>query len=119
MLTKLFPQAPPAPCVLVVLLFLGVLLSREASTKEALPVFLSDQQDFFAVELIGDDIEPGVYQFNDGLTLLDVIKLTDPGRVNSFEVESYDTYSGVDFNDFDNDDGSSYLVSALTGNRYC
>ena len=88
MLTKLFPQAPPAPCVLVVLLFLGVLLSREASTNEALPVFLSDQQDFVAVELIGDGVEPGVYQFNDGLTFLDVIKLTDPGRVNSLEVES-------------------------------
>lgn len=76
-----FSQAPPLLCVLAVLAFLGMLMSREASVTEALPVFLSPGQGFVQVELAGDDQAPGVYQFYDGLTPFDVIKLT--GQVSA------------------------------------
>jgi competence protein ComEA len=78
MLTKLFLQAPPALSVLTVLIFLGVLLSREASMMEGLPVFLPSEQSIVHVEIAGDVLLPGVHQINDGMTLSDVIKLTDP-----------------------------------------
>jgi competence protein ComEA len=45
---------------------------------EDLPVFLPFEQNFVYVELSGDVVAPGVHQFNDGMALLDVIKLTDP-----------------------------------------
>ena len=43
-----------------------------------LPVFLPSEPTFVHVELSGDFLAPGVHQFNDGMTLRDVIKLTDP-----------------------------------------
>ena len=78
MRSKLFPKTPPALTVLAVLVFLTVLLSREASVREALPAFLLHEQGLVSVELAGVGIVSGVYQFNDGLPLRDVIKLTAP-----------------------------------------
>jgi len=72
---KLF-LPPPTLSVLAVLVFLGMLLGREASTREALPVFFPEARNFVYVELVGGGLSPGVYQFNDGLTPRDVIKLT-------------------------------------------
>jgi len=71
-------QAPPVLIVLAVLIVLGVFLSREASLTEGLPAFLPYEQSFVAVELAGVGLVPGVYQFYDGLTPRDVIKLTGP-----------------------------------------
>lgn len=73
---KLFFQAPPALTVLAVLTFLGVLLGREASTTEDLPVFFPLKRGVVHVELIGDGLVTGVYQISDGLALQGVIKLT-------------------------------------------
>jgi competence protein ComEA len=78
MLTKPLFTPPPALTVLAVVILLGVLLNREASTAEALPVFSPLERDFVHVELAGDGLVPGVYQFYDGLALCDVIKMTDP-----------------------------------------
>lgn len=85
---KLFSQAPPALAVLALLIFLGALLSREVSTVEALPAFLPLERGIVHVELIGDGFVPGVYQFNDGLTPKDVIKLTDPFLVENLAIDS-------------------------------
>jgi len=71
-------QTPPALIVLALLLFLGVLLGREASTTEDLPVFLPLERGVVYVELSGDGMVSGEYQFSDGSTILDVIKLTEP-----------------------------------------
>ncbi len=57
---------------------MGVLLSREASTKEVLPIFLPLDRDFIHVELDGAGFTTGVYQFYDGSTSYDVMKLTGP-----------------------------------------
>ena len=83
MWNRLFSQAPPALTVLAVLIFLGVLLSREASITEDLPVFLPYGQSFVCVELVGAGLETGVYQFYDGLTPRDVINLTAPWLAES------------------------------------
>ncbi len=88
MRNKLFPLTPPALIVLAVLVFLTVLLSREASVTEALPAFLSHEQGLVSVELTGVGIVPGVYQFYDGLSLFDVIKLTAPSLVKKLSKES-------------------------------
>jgi competence protein ComEA len=85
---KLFCQAPPAFAVLALLILLGALLSREASTTEALPAFLPLDQGVVYVELIGDGLVSGVYQFNDGLTPRDVIKLTDPLLADNLAIDS-------------------------------
>lgn len=73
--------------LLAVLIFLGVLLSREASTMEALPAFLPCGQDFYYVEITGDGLESGVHQFYDALPLRDVIKMTIPSFEGSLIVE--------------------------------
>jgi len=83
MRTKLLLQSPPVLTVLVVLVFLSVLLSREASVTEDLPAFLPHGQSFVYVELAGVGLEPGVYQFYDGLTLRGVINLTAPWLAES------------------------------------
>ena len=44
---------------------------------EDLPAFLPLERGIVHVELIGDGLVPGVYQFYDGSALRDVIKLTD------------------------------------------
>lgn len=85
---KLFSQAPPAFAVLALLILLGALLSREASTTEALPAFLPLDQGVVYVELIGDGLVSGVHQFNDGLTPRDVIKLTDPLLADNLAIDS-------------------------------
>lgn len=72
-----FP-APPRLFSMAVLVFLGMLLNREASTLEDLPVFLPCKQNFIYIEVDGGGSTQGVYQFNDGLLISDVIKLTDP-----------------------------------------
>ena len=82
-----FSKTPPALGVLAVLVFLGALLGREASISEDLPVFFSQQADILHVELTGDDLIPGLYQFCDGLTPYDVIKLTTALSVDSFRAD--------------------------------
>jgi competence protein ComEA len=77
MLTNPLIKPPPVITVLAVVIFLILLLSREASTTEGLPAFLPLECDFVHVELTGDGLESGVYQFYDGLTLGDVTKLTE------------------------------------------
>jgi competence protein ComEA len=83
-----FSQSPPAFAVLALLIFLAVLLSREASTMEDLPAFLPPERGIVHVELIGDDLLPGVYQFYDGLALRDVIKLTDALSAENLTIDS-------------------------------
>ncbi len=56
--------------------FLGMLFSREASIEEDLPFFLIKDQTFLYVELAGDAAPSGVYQLSDGASLRDVIRLT-------------------------------------------
>ncbi|RLB62818.1 MAG: hypothetical protein DRH08_11920 [Deltaproteobacteria bacterium] len=85
---KLFSQAPPAFAVMALLIFLGVLLSREASTVEDLPVFLPLERGIVQVELFGAGWVSGVYQFNDGLTPKDVIKLTDTLLADNLAIDS-------------------------------
>ena len=80
---KTFLPTPPILTVLAVLVFLSALLSREASLTEDLPLFLPAAQHFVSVELVGDELLAGVYQYYDGLTLRDVIKLTCPLSVKS------------------------------------
>lgn len=82
-----FPQSPPALSVLAVLVFLGALLGREASISEDLPVFFPQQPNILHIELTGDDLTPGLYQFCDGLTPFDVIKLTTSLIVDSFKAD--------------------------------
>jgi competence protein ComEA len=67
---------PPAPCVLAVLLFLVILVGREVFHSGSLPAFFTGKGQIIHVELTGAGLTPGVYQFNDGLALHDVIKLT-------------------------------------------
>lgn len=74
---------PPPVCGVVVLaIFLGILLTREASTREDLPYFSPAEEKFIHVELSGAGLTPGVYQFYDGFTLRDVIKLTPDTDAN-------------------------------------
>jgi len=70
--------APPALGVLAVLIFLGMLLSREVFHDGSLPVFLPQEQGIVHIELTGGGLVPGMYQFYDGLTPAGVIKLTMP-----------------------------------------
>lgn len=76
MSASFFRQPPPALGVLAVLVLLATLLGREASVSEDLPVFFQPQQGIIHVELAGDEVVSGVYQFNDGLSPIDVILLT-------------------------------------------
>lgn len=76
MRTSLLAGRLPALPVLALLGFLGVLLSREPSESEGLPAFLPQNKPLVHVEVNGVGLEEGVYQINDGLTLCDVIKLT-------------------------------------------
>lgn len=73
--------------MLAAVLLLGVLLNREASTSEALPVFLPYEHDFVYVELAGDGLATGVYQFYDGLALCDVIKMTEGSAASNLMVD--------------------------------
>lgn len=54
---------------------------------EALPAFLPCGQDFYYIEMTGDGLESGVYQFYDALPPQDVIKMTMPSFVGSLIVE--------------------------------
>jgi competence protein ComEA len=82
---KFFSQPPPALVVLAVLVFSAVLLSREASITEDLPFFLPLEQTFVHIELIEEGRNSEVYQYSDGSTLLDVIKLTRPEYVENID----------------------------------
>lgn len=74
---SLFVKPPPGLPVLATFLLLVVGFSREASVVGGLPVFLSDSdRPAVYVELTGTVSAPGVYQFYDAVTLVDVIKLT-------------------------------------------
>lgn len=63
--------------VLVLLVFLVMLLSREASETGVFPAFLPSDSKIIHLELSIDDTPSRMYQFNDGLTPMDVIKLTN------------------------------------------
>ena len=71
-----FLQTPPAVVVLAASVFLAVLLLRETSVKEDLPFFWSPEENYLHVHLSGPDFSSGVYQLNDGSSILDVINLT-------------------------------------------
>lgn len=71
----------------MVLFFLGVLLNREASKSEGLPIFLPYEQIFIYVDHDGGDLKPGVYQFNDGMAVSDVIKLTGLPAIENLTVD--------------------------------
>lgn len=77
MLTSLTAGRLPTVPVLVLLCWLGVLLSREPSEREGLPAFLSQSGRLIHVELTGAGLDEGVYQINDGSTFRDVINLTN------------------------------------------
>lgn len=81
-------QAPPVLGVLAVLVFIAVLLSREASISEDLPVFFNQQSRIVHVELVVDELESGVYQFNDGSTVADVIILTQAFSDDSLSADA-------------------------------
>lgn len=61
---------------MMVLVFSGALLTREASITEGLPFFLPREKDFHYLQLIEEGLDPQVHQFSDGLSLLGVIKMT-------------------------------------------
>ncbi len=67
---------PASLLVGLVAVFLGLLLSRDASEKGANPAFSLKNEKKAYVELTFDDYSGGVYQINDGMTLCDVINLT-------------------------------------------
>lgn len=69
-------RAPPATLVLAAFFFLMLLLWRGTSGPEAPPFAFVPERDVLFVELRGRNLAPAVYQFNDGLLLCDVIKLT-------------------------------------------
>jgi competence protein ComEA len=76
MLNRAFLQVPPAPVVLAAAIFLAALLGRGASVTEDRPFFLPSEENSVHVQLSGPGLSSGVYQLNDGLSLLDVINLT-------------------------------------------
>lgn len=69
-------SAPPVLAVLTVMVCLGMLLSREVFRSGNLPVFSPQEEKLIHIGLSGASLLPGVYQFNDGFTLRDVMKLT-------------------------------------------
>jgi competence protein ComEA len=81
------PLPPPVPLVVVLAVFLGILLTREASTREDLPHFSPPEEKFIYVELSGAGLIPGVYQFYDGCTLQDVINLTEHSAISSLAID--------------------------------
>lgn len=84
MQSKLYPHAPPTLFVLVVFVSLLLLLGRESSTLDDFPAFLPLKDNSFHVELSGATDFPGVYQINDGSSLLHVINLTNAGAGEKF-----------------------------------
>jgi len=93
-------QVPPAPIVLAVSVYLAVLLWWCPSVTENLPFFLSSESNHLHCELSGPGLSPGVYQLNDGLPILGVMKLT------GFPSDNLPLTAG------------SYLKPALNGARY-
>lgn len=81
---KPFSQPPSVLVVLAVFILFGVILSREASTTEALPAFLPLERNFSYIELAGEDGLSGIIQFNDDLPLISVIKMAAPSLVGEF-----------------------------------
>ncbi len=89
MLNRFILRPPTSLLVGAVVIFLGLLLSREVLQKGTFPAFLPKSEKNFYVELTFDDDNGGVYQINDGSTLCDVIKLTGTAAaVNSAEKSS-------------------------------
>ncbi len=84
---KPFLSAPPKSMILVALVFFSILLNREALLTESLPIFLSYEQNIIYVEMEGHGLTPGVYQFNDGSSPLDVIKLTNPLLLENIDLD--------------------------------
>lgn len=71
-------QPPPVLAVWAVLIVLVVFLSRETFQREVSPAFVPFQPNVIHVEISVDDMAMQMHQFYDGLTPLDVIKLTEP-----------------------------------------
>ena len=74
-----FFHVPPAPVVLAAAAFLAVLFARGPSVTEEPPFILHPEAEYLHVQLSVPGFLSAVYQLNDGLTLLDVIKLTALG----------------------------------------
>jgi competence protein ComEA len=71
-----FVQTPPAVVVLAASVLLALLLLRETSVMEDLPFYFSPEANYLFVSISGSDLSSGVYQLNDGSSILDVINLT-------------------------------------------
>ncbi len=76
MQNKVVRLRPSSLFVGVVVVFVGLLLSRKVSEKEDFPAFLSKNEKNIYAELTFENYGGGVYQINDDMTLCDVIYLT-------------------------------------------
>ena len=74
--SRAFSQGPPAPVVLAASVFLAMLLMQRAPLMEELPLIFPSEPNYVHFELSGPGSSSGVYQLNDGLSVLDVIELT-------------------------------------------
>ncbi len=74
--SRVFSQGPPAPVVLAASVFLAILLMQRAPLMEELPLIFPSEPNYMHFELSGPGSSSGVYQLNDGLSVLDVIELT-------------------------------------------
>ena len=74
--SRVFSQGPPAPVVLAASVFLAMLLMQRAPLMEELPLIFPSEPNYVHFELSGPGSSSGVYQLNDGLSVLDVIELT-------------------------------------------
>ena len=74
--SRVFSQGPPAPVVLAASVFLAMLLMQRAPLMEELPLIFLYEPNYVHFELSGPGSSSGVYQLNDGLSVLDVIELT-------------------------------------------
>ena len=74
--SQVFSQGPPAPVVLAASVFLAMLLMQRAPLMEELSLIFPSEPNYVHFELYGPGSSAGVYQLNDGLSVLDVIELT-------------------------------------------
>jgi len=74
--SRVFSQGPPAPVVLAASVFLAMLLMQRAPLMEELSLIFPSEPNYVHFELSGPGSSSGVYQLNDGLSVLDVIELT-------------------------------------------
>jgi hypothetical protein len=88
--SQVFSQGPPAPVVLAASVFLAMLLMPWSPVTEVLPPILPSEPNYVHFELSGPGSSSGVYQLNDGLSVVDVMELTIfPSGHLSPSAESY------------------------------